>query len=369
MEHEALTPLYKRWIDDLLGGPIPRESKATCDDCAMCLKPGDEAASDDQFFDPAIKCCSIVPVLANFLVGGILSGDTDADSAHGRASVLNRIAQGVSVSPLGLGQSAFFRLVYDNSDAFGRSRTLRCPHYVEETGRCGIWRNRGTTCVVWFCKHVRGAVSRGFWRDSLERLLDAVESDLASWCVLKLNPGIESLGGMFGRASELQSGPLTAAQLDGRSDPTHQRRIWGEWAGREREFFIECARLVEQLSWREALSICSPRAGIYAELTRAAYEALVSERLPSRLKVGSFQLIQMTSSTSRVRTYSPLDPLEMPTVVMETLGYFDGRSPEAILQNIADEKGIKLDSGLLRKLCDFELLVDPSARAHENPSS
>src|SRR5215467_14532461 len=127
MEHEALTPLYKRWMDDLLGGPIPRESRATCDDCAMCRKPGDEAASDNQFFDPAIKCCSIVPVLSNFLVGGILLQETDADSEHGRASVLHRIAEGVEVTPRGLGQPALFRLVYDNSDAFGRSRKLRCP--------------------------------------------------------------------------------------------------------------------------------------------------------------------------------------------------------------------------------------------------
>ena len=193
-------------MDDLLGGPIPRESKATCDDCAMCRKTGDEVLSNDQFFDPAIKCCSIVPGLANFLAGGILldNTETDADSARGRESVLHRIAEGVSVTPLGLGQSAFFKLVYDNCDAFGRSRTLRCPHYIEETGRCGIWRNRGATCVAWFCKHVRGAVSRAFWRDSLQRLLDAIESDLATWCVLKLNPGINSLREVFGPQSESQ---------------------------------------------------------------------------------------------------------------------------------------------------------------------
>ena len=35
--HE-LPPLYHAWMADLLTGPIPRESNATCHDCAMCVK-------------------------------------------------------------------------------------------------------------------------------------------------------------------------------------------------------------------------------------------------------------------------------------------------------------------------------------------
>ena len=89
-------------------------------------------------------------------------------------------------------------------------------------------------------------------------------------------------------------------------------------------------------------------------------EKLISDRIPSRLKAGSFQLIQITQSVSRLRTYSVLDHLEIPAPVMETLGYFDGRTTEAALETIANEKGIKLERGLIQKLCDFELLVDPA---------
>lgn len=32
---EPLPALYAGWLEDLLGAPIPRESRATCDDCAM----------------------------------------------------------------------------------------------------------------------------------------------------------------------------------------------------------------------------------------------------------------------------------------------------------------------------------------------
>jgi hypothetical protein len=65
---------------ELLGGIIPRESRASCDNCAMCAVggAGQQSAPRAYFFDPLVKCCSFVPDLPNFLVGGILS---DADPA------------------------------------------------------------------------------------------------------------------------------------------------------------------------------------------------------------------------------------------------------------------------------------------------
>src|ERR1700719_3036940 len=91
-----LPPLQERWMSDLLGGAIPAETRATCDDCAMCnhLEPGVES------FDPGVKCCTYVPVLANFLVGQVLA-DPDDRTAVGRASVEARIAKRTAVTPLG----------------------------------------------------------------------------------------------------------------------------------------------------------------------------------------------------------------------------------------------------------------------------
>jgi hypothetical protein len=366
-EYESLTPLYARWMDDLLGGPIPRESRATCDDCAMCAKPGDPAGGDESFFDPAIKCCSTVPELSNFLVGGILAeaeaaSGSDAGSVRGRESIVRRIAESGAVSPLGLGQSPAFKLIYENSDpAFGRSLSLRCPHYLEDSGRCGIRNHRPGICVTWFCKHVRGNVGRAFWRDWLEKLFIDVERSLGTWCVLKLDIGLEALRELYTPGGDVQPGALTAAQLDNRANPARQRRIWGKWFGREEAFFMECARLVEPLSWQEVIGICDPEANILASLTRRAYDRLVSDEVPPALKVGSFQLVQITNGLSRARSYSPLDPLDVPLPVMESLRYFDGRPTEEALGQIASEKGISLSDDLVRKLCDFELLVAADA--------
>src|SRR5215471_13024784 len=87
---EPLPPLYEKWIVDLVGGTIPRESRATCDNCAMCASGAtQDAAAQSYFFDPTIKCCTYVPTIPNFLVGRILS-DAEPAAQPGRASVEKR---------------------------------------------------------------------------------------------------------------------------------------------------------------------------------------------------------------------------------------------------------------------------------------
>jgi len=64
---EALPPLYAAWMAELLPGPIPRESRATCDNCAM-LPPISERHDSGEHYFSRIKCCTYVPTLRNFLV-------------------------------------------------------------------------------------------------------------------------------------------------------------------------------------------------------------------------------------------------------------------------------------------------------------
>jgi hypothetical protein len=69
------------------------------------------------------------------------------------------------------------------------------------------------------------------------------------------------------------------------------------------------------------------------------------------------QLAHMGRGMMRISTYSGYDPLEVPNQVMELLPYFDGRPTEEALAAIADERGIRLEPDLVRKLVDFMLLV------------
>lgn len=365
---ESLPPLYAGWMAELLEGSIPRESRATCDDCAMC-SPGQKGPiGRAEFFDPKVKCCTYVPVLPNFLIGRILSDD-DPAAATGRSTVEARIREGVSLTPLGLAHPPVFSLLYDNSDsAFAYSRTLRCPHYLVDSGRCGIWRHRESTCATWFCKHVRGAVGYAFWRQSLHQLLMTIENQLARWCVLEIGLDEEALRHLVRTPSwRHEAEAVTGKSIDNRADDQDASELWGRWADREQEFFSQCAQLVNRLSWTEVLSICGPGVRALAKLTQGSYRRLISAEMPRTLKPGEMHVVQITRDMTRVNSYSSFDPIDVPNVVMESLHYFDGRPTDTAVAAIAEEKGVEIQPSLIQKLVDFELLVANEEQASPNP--
>ena len=153
-----LPPLYAGWVEELLSGPVPEETRATCHNCAMLPRESD-GAPDVLHFHPATKCCTFVPLLPNFLVGRILA-DSDPAGASGRRSVLERLRAADGVSPLGLDVPRRYGFLYGHNGGFGRTPSMRCPHYLEtEGGLCGVWKHRNSICSTWFCKHDRGAAA------------------------------------------------------------------------------------------------------------------------------------------------------------------------------------------------------------------
>src|SRR5665213_1760171 len=244
-----LSSLYSNWIGELLTGPIPQETKATCDNCAMLPQPGASATS--VFFHPATRCCTFEPTLANYRVGLILSDDGD-DLAAGRSTVEERLRARVAVTPWGIEASARFALLYNKAPGavFGRAPALGCPHLIE--GQCGIWRHRPATCTTWFCKHVRGATGFGFWHD-LDALLRYVDNQLGLWCALEMGVDARAL------ARLLELPRLDAAELGGDIKEAEYKTLWGGWAGREEDYYRRCAELVLPLGWEEIVRICGPR--------------------------------------------------------------------------------------------------------------
>lgn len=361
---EALPPLYAKWAAALLGGPIPRETRATCGSCAMRAgHDGGGAQARATFFDPAVKCCTYLPTLYNFLVGRILS-DQDPASRQGRETVAARIAQGIGVFPLGLMQTPTYALLYGKStQSFGKSRSLKCPHYIEDGGLCGVWAHRESTCATWFCKHVKGAAGYGFWREGLHHLLQIVEIGLARWCLLELGAGVDMLKQAAGSKSwTAEAEGVTGAVLDNQLDQEAYARAWAEWRGREHAFFIRCAALVDPLSWAEVLEICGPDARTHAQLTGAAYRRMTTGEAPAAVKAGSFQVVRVGRETVRLNTYSEYDPIEVPSAVMELLGCFDGRPTADVLAEIARDRGVALAPDLVQKMIDFDLLVPVEAQ-------
>ncbi len=300
-QEATLPPLYAPWLREIAGGPIPRETVATCEHCVMLPQAG--SAPDPSFFLPGIKCCTFEPSIPNFLAGRILA-DVDPSTARGRAALEARIASRVGVAPRGVQSSAVARLLYERTpNAFGHAPALRCPYLVDD-GACGVWRHRPGVCATWFCKHVRGETAFRFWKLS-DRLLRAVESDLVVWCAAEIAPGSDELS-----APEL--GHLAVSDLGGPVDPVRYREAWGAWEGRERELYIAAAELADGLRWEGVLAISGPTVRVLAGLVREAAERLMSESLPKKLRLGSVELVQGPGGEMRVLSYSPYDPLAVP---------------------------------------------------------
>lgn len=352
----SLPPLYATWLSDALPGGIPAETKATCENCAMCQQSA-PTGPQTMFFKPNVKCCSYSPELANFLVGRILA-EPDATAVPGRDKLVARIDNGLAVTPFGVVKPPVYDLLYSQaSDFFGKSESMRCAYFIEEGGLCGVWRHRNSVCATWFCKHNRGATGFVFWR-TLQKLLSLVERSLAVWCILQLDLGAKSLQRLFPLDSSANGRTaLDANQLDGRKDESDYRRMWGNWLGREVEFYQACGQLVGGLSWQQVLEIGGADLQAVAQLTQEAYRNLMSEEIPTRLQGGAFRIVRTGGERHLVESYSSYDPLTMPRQLLDVLDYFDGRPTAEAVQAIFDERDLNLTPALVRKLADFQILL------------
>lgn len=324
-----LPPLYGRWITELLGGPLPEEQAATCDACVQCSGHVPEGYR----FADATKCCTYVPALANYLVGGALRGG----SLLARERLLRRMRdQPDATTPHGLDATEDERQRYRDilgAETFGRDPRLSCPYHLPG-GLCGVWRNRNGICATWFCKHDRGALGQRFWQ-ALEVLLTAVERELSHWCACLI---------LFDETPE----------VEGDAAP------WSAWAGREADYYRRAAELVEALTWAQIQTIGGAALEPAIHDLLAAHAAL-RDGIPARLRLGSIRVTHRGPERSRVVTYLDTDALELPTALLDLLPRFEGRATAELLRELQAE-GVDVSPALLRMCLDFEILVaDPEA--------
>jgi hypothetical protein len=299
----VLPPLHARWIERVLGGPAPTETRADCGRCSMVARPDDPPAPGELSFDPALKCCTYQPRLANYAAGRIL----DDPTAWGRAALERRIASGAGVSPLGILRPDGFVPV--GRDRFGLDRSIRCP-YLDPAGDCGIWAHREAMCVGYFCRHDQGRRGLEFWR-WLQLLLVAIERELAAWCADELGAAADD---------------------------------WGPW--RPADLYRAAGARVETLSWDDVQQIGGTEVKVLARTVAGKYERLRSCAMPERLAVGTYQVLR----AGRVVGYRSTDPID---VDLAALSAFDGGASIAE----ARARGCDLDEVTLRRLVDFEVLV------------
>lgn len=357
-----LPPLYARWIDELLHKPIPEETKATCLDCAMCHSV---TPSQDVVFNPNTKCCTYHPDLPNFLAGSILA-DTNAAAQAGRNRLLSRLTGTAVLRPQGVFPSLEEGARYTlwNPD-FGQFEGMLCPYFLED-GLCSIWQHRNARCSTWFCKHVRGATGRDFWR-ALKELLAAVEQHVSTWCVHLLDagspsfrelfppPGVPNLE-LFQRQQDFFYRTALPSDHISTSEAAELRvQMWGRWLGKEQAFYLESSAAVSQMDWEQVAAIGGESLVQHSLRLVQAFAALLNEDIGQSLKAGAYRMIPLNETMVRVWAYSNYDPVDLPESAIRALVYFDGRSTGEVITRARDA-GISLTSALVRTMCDYGIL-------------
>jgi hypothetical protein len=94
-----------------------------------------------------------------------------------------------------------------------------------------------------------------------------------------------------------------------------------------------------------------------ANVARTLYDALLSTEVPRALRPGPIQLPYIGPDTTRITSYNPNDPLDLPNELVALLPRFDGRPTRKVLADIEVNDGIAIDEALVSRLVDFEILV------------
>lgn len=343
----TLPVLARRWLDAALPGPLPDEPHATCSACALAPPEGHVARADERYFDPRLKCCTFIPSLPNFLVGGALRGP-------GRARIAARIARGVGVSPLGLEPSEREALLAREGRAgFGHAHALRCP-YLDEDGRCQIWAHRNAVCATWFCRHARGLVAERLWR-AAKRYLSAAERAVALHCAMVVDVGDAALALLLEPSHAPR--PLAAHECDERPPPGRAPLLWGRWYGQEAAFFEACAEEAAGVDGVRLHAIGGAALAAHARALQAAWALAADEGLPPRTRLGALRIHALRDGVVTVEGYSEYDLLDVPEALLAALPCFDGAAVAEALARASDERGLQITPALVRRLLDHGLLV------------
>jgi hypothetical protein len=351
---DKLPHIYSHFLPLFFSNVIPIETSATCMNCVMLAK--DESQSNSpKFFSPETKCCTHHPELPNYLVGAMLS-DNDHDHGSGRRRVAEKISSRTSVTPLGVLRPKRYALLIKNTahEYFGRSKALLCPFYEKNAGVCTIAPHWDAVCSTWFCKHDAGEDGKKFWR-TLRKYLENLEKILARYALLKV--GADPL--VTGLAMD-ESVPLTVQELD-ELPPLVEvyERLWGEWVGREDEFYRECYGHVSQLRQDDFANLEGIEQKILLQELEQAYQQLMSTTLPERLKKNPGLLVEKLSDSGYLLSgYSPFDPSKVSKRLYDCLDFFDGtHTNEDVCRLCYEALAIRLSDVMIKKLYQFRILV------------
>lgn len=347
----ALPKVYEHLLPSFFDLPVVDEPRATCDSCAMCDKGQNPSTVSAAFFRPDIKCCTYYPTLPNYLVGSALD-DARPGSAEGARRLRAVIARRVGVTPRWVAAPRKYRVLLDAArlSSFGRSESLLCPYYAKDTGRCTIWEHREGICATFFCKHQHGGSGRRFWM-ALKQWLAHTERTIAEHVARQIAPEhVEP---------EIRPGTLTLEDLEDRppSQESHAA-MFGAWAGREEELYVECFRRASALSADQVRELTGARGEELLAAATARHESVTSPKLAHKLRLNPDMPTLRCDAGVAVTPYSRYDSFVLPAVLYDALTRFGPeQSVDATLERLAKDDDLELARETLLELQVFEVMV------------
>ena len=352
---DTLSDVYRHLLPEFFDRPFEPEKRATCGDCAMCSTEDPAMSGVSSHFKPDVKCCSYHPLLPNYQVGALLADDRPG-LAEGQRRVRARIREGHGIVPQGVGAPPAYDVLYQKvsqAEGFGRSQGMLCPFFVRPSGSCSIWPYREAVCSTFYCKHDRGADGQAFWTRLMDYQVE-LQSSLISYALLELDWDPERLE----RPSEPR---VTAEEMDGQPPEARAyKNLWGDWAGREEELYLEAFEIVRRLTPSDVERIGGVR--LRAQLQRLArsHQNIYNPKpLPILRRNPEMQVRRDAEGRYLLNAYRPLDPSRVRKPVLEAVDAFDGRrSTEEVIESLKAEGRPIPNESLLRRLYQHRILID-----------
>jgi len=211
----VLLPEEAQWLR------LPSESYADCSICPPAMR-GE--------YDPGCRCCGYIPHVPNLLLGLALEDDGAAPLIEGAIGDGLALPSGLWAPPARLRR----KVELDAADKFGTEATMACP-FLKGDGGCGIYAYRNSVCSTFFCVNDHGEPGETLW-STMHALMGNAETGAAQWAMGEAGLSWEL---QAERMAELVGDLDRLSTLDGWT-PEALAHIWGEWWGREAEFYAAC---------------------------------------------------------------------------------------------------------------------------------
>ncbi|MCB9639445.1 MAG: YkgJ family cysteine cluster protein [Myxococcales bacterium] len=129
---------------------FPSLPMVQCDRCWM---------ASCGYFDARAKCCTIYPIIPNFLMGEVLARG-QLDGAQER--VIEGWLRGGRMGPMFSETPPAMAALYDKERYEDRKQVPGCP-LLGEDGRCTIYEQRPYACLAFQCSYPPNREIIGFW--------------------------------------------------------------------------------------------------------------------------------------------------------------------------------------------------------------